>query len=202
MNLYHRYLNLPVNLGCTVEELCIQNGIHFDVTKFGPQMPFGHIRLFREQLPQHFLNWFNTELNLQLRVIEVFVLPPHYNLLPHSDATDYTREIVKLNIVNGSDQATMDWYTVNNPKLVGPSTTQTGTQYSITVPSNLTPTYSAPISKPSLLNVGAFHGVTNQTDQTRWCLSLSLTYINKDNDDTTRILWDDALRIFAPYINE
>lgn len=199
MNNYHRYLNLPVELGCTVKELCERNGVHIDVSKFTEERPFGHARLFREQLPQAFLAWFN-QLNLQLRVIEIFVLPPHYNLPAHSDSTVYDKPIVKINIVNGSDQATMDWYTVNNPKMVKEMITAVGTHYNATVPTNLTHAFSAPITQPSLLNVGPFHGVTNETDQERWCLSLSISHINKDDDDTTRLLWDDALDIFNPYI--
>ena len=199
MNNYHRYLNLPVALGCTVKELCERNNIHFDVSKFGTQQPFGHARIYREKLPPDFLAWFNS-IGVQLRVVEFFVIAPHSVLLPHSDALDYTNNIVKLNIVDGSERATMDWYTVNNPALVTEMTTVVGTKYSMTLPTNLQPVFSIPITKPSLLNVGAFHGVTNYTDQERWCLSLSLSYINKDNDDTTRILWDDALEIFKPYI--
>ena len=189
-NQYHRYLKLPVDLGGSIIDLCKANGLLLKEIS-----ELQHFKIRREYFPDKFNSWFAHQ-GIQFNNVEVFVCPPGLETQIHSDVTDPTSTVTKINIVEGGSGSQMNWFTPKNEKSHNINISMIGTQYITLEPDEAKLVHRAPITQPSLLDVSAFHNVSNTSSEYRYCVSMPLYYV----DTNKRVTFQEALEIFKGYI--
>jgi len=179
MNSYHLKLNLPV--------------------RFDPVFPKNptliseyNIELINKELIEFLLN-----LKLCIYYSEVFYLSPSTQSKhdPHLDRTEFDNH-AKINFVYSDTDALMNWYIVKEEfkNDIKECITTTGSHYLEIDEAKCDLVHSAYIGKPSLINVGQFHGVST-VESPRFCFSFVLGHLS----DGALVNWDDALILFKDY---
>tara|TARA_B100000287_G_C20669408_1_gene792856 strand:- start:3551 stop:4156 length:606 start_codon:yes stop_codon:yes gene_type:complete len=152
---------------------------------------------------------FMESLNIYSRWMEIFYTPPHQVGIIHSDTTDYA-DWSKIVFQTGAKGSTMRWWESNKTKRISTSIEKvtddcgdrTDKAYHGDVlmaeekDSKLV--HEQEINECCMTNVGPLHSSYNPTDEKRFVF----TYAPFDITTKERILWDDALERFKPYIDE
>lgn len=134
-------------------------------------------------------------LNIKTMGIACFYTPANSSRLIHIDDT-YFSNMVKINYVFGGYGSEMQWYKFNGTDSdIKRFKNVRGDEYVGFNPADCELVYSVDLRGPSLINAGVPHGVTNNTNQGRWCISHGL-----HNMDGSRLQWDDAMVIFKNYL--
>jgi len=133
-------------------------------------------------------------LNLEIILVEVFYSKPFLDSKIHTDCNggDFT----KINWIFGGENSTMHWY---KPKVEKVSTNKTliDTNFILYESYEVDRVHTANLIKPSLVQVGVPHSVTNNYNH-RWCVSV--VYINKLTG--RRPTMEDSIKIFKDFLIE
>jgi hypothetical protein len=209
MNRYHRFLD-------------IRNYIpNIDTSKYqteGMRWPEFHKQLQFEDLGNDkILPWLNS-LGFTSHWIEFFYTPPHDDGVIHSDNVYYA-DWAKLIFQFGAKGSTMRWWSSDMVLRVSTSAEQVystvipeRSEYSVGDRTNdhyhgqvlvsreeyCKKEYEVEIGSCGLINVGPLHSSYNPTEDRRFTVTIAL--IDKNKDYEHRILWDEALEAFKPYI--
>lgn len=203
MNIYHRFINLPVEIP---KPESFNRPIEKSFIDFlGPDV-----------VPADFKDWLQS-LGLTIsNVIEGFYSAPNGGAIPpHTDTVwkPFVNDPVKINITWGPQNSVTRWWEVNKDEnyieVVHEETGLNFFEEQGIVPDidchkcysadekNLKLVYEKVISKPSLLNVGQLHSTYNpDTEQGRWTLS----YVPLK--DGKFVPFSEGLEIFKPWIEE
>jgi hypothetical protein len=206
-NIYHRYLNLPLEYPKPTQYFVKPNGYNYN-------------NFFKlENVEPAFVDWIASHNCKLSNVIEMFYTSAAGGKIPiHNDTgiMPGTADIVKINFTWGSNNSYLQWWrAINQSKIVRhfhdlDSDTNQGfglnnvtpdieCQWACTVDqSDAVLVHQAVINQPSLINAGQLHSTWNPDhSQDRWTLSFVPLKLNGD-----MILFDEALSIFKDCIVE
>jgi hypothetical protein len=139
---------------------------------------------------------FLEPLGLIVSHCEAFYTPPNDNLLLHVDR-DQPNNDCKLNWVYGATGSVMEWWIPKDPdQPLNVKTNPTGYHYIEYSKKDCSKVWSAEIGKPSMINSGVPHSVSNTTSEQRWCYS----HVIFDKKSNNILQWKDAVGIFEPWI--
>lgn len=151
-----------------------------------------HVRIDKKLIDTRFREFLQS-LGLLIYAAEYFYTAPNRTLAAHCDTLEIT-DVVKLNWMYGGEGSTMDWYEIKEGAELPQYETIIKTRFSIPRPEDITLVHRATIGKPSLVNVGVPHGVTNGPNP-RHVHSIILC-----NTDNERVRWDDAVTVLKNFI--
>jgi hypothetical protein len=134
-------------------------------------------------------------LNLEIILVEVFYSKPFLDARVHTDCSggDFT----KINWIFGGENSSMHWYRPKVEKLSTNKTLKTliNTDFISYESYEVERIHSAQLIKPTLVQVGVPHSVTNNYNH-RWCVSV--VYINKLTG--RRPTMEDSINIFKDFL--
>ena len=181
MNRYHHRINIPVPFVFPSYPI--------------PDERFHHHRRFdKKDMSTETVTWLHS-LGLYIIAGEYFYTPPGRTLEPHSDSPSIN-DVVKLNWMKGGEGSVMEWFKLKDGATLRTNTTVIGTQYSFAPREDLIEVHTATIGTPSLVNVGQIHAIQNE-EHPRYVACIVLGNLSTRN----RLVWDDALDIFGPYVD-
>lgn len=155
----------------------------------------GHYYLPPEQLRKEFMDWIDS-INCHIWYSEIFHVPHNSDLFIHSDSLT-PLDSCKINWVYDQGETYMRWYSIpEGEELVHRKNTIGGDYYSLEDESGYKMEYQHRIAKPTLINAGAPHDVSNPTDHPRWCVSIVL----RENGEDWRVSYKRFREILAPWI--
>lgn len=176
LNIYHTDLSLPV--------------------PFIPQFSESDLytRPYKIESSEPIVQWLNSiGLEIARAGAELFYTPPHQSIPIHADGMTLDNK-VKLNFQYGGAGSDMKWYC----RIPGASESTVPGQFGryITVPAvQAEQVWSAKIGKPSLINAGILHNITNGPEP-RWVVSIPLWDVNANQN----LQWADAMNKFDPWL--
>jgi hypothetical protein len=185
-NIYHRYLDIPINPGIDL----------FARTDYDP-MYYRHIKIEVAELNPELVSWFE-KLDIKFYWFEAFYTPPYGGKIPIHTDTPEVCDVVKVNWTYGAPKSKLIWWEPKDEKYINTFQTEFGSPYLTAEEKHCRRLFEVEINKPSLVNIGAFHSTWNPTEEGRWTLSLPLMNANGD----TRLVWADALDKLHDHISE
>lgn len=179
VNRYHLDLQIPVEFKFPWYPIPDEN-LHY------------HCRFHKRDMNREFVEWIYS-LGLFIIAGEYFYTPKARTLHPHSDSSVIT-DGVKLNWMEGGDRSVMEWYELKPGVSLKELKTGIDTTYGYASQEDIILKHQAKIGKPSLVNVGQIHGIRNGPEP-RYvaCVILGQAHTQE------RLMWDDAIKIFAKY---
>jgi hypothetical protein len=153
-----------------------------------------HRRFDKKDMNVEIVTWIHS-LGLYIVTGEYFYTPPNTTLEPHSDSP-FINDVVKLNWMRGGEGSVMEWFKLKDGATLKTNTTVIGTQYSFAPREDLIKVHTATIGTPSLVNVGQIHAIQNK-EHPRYVSCIVLGNLSTRN----RLMWDEALDIFGPYVD-
>jgi hypothetical protein len=209
MNRYHRFLDIGEYVP------------NIDVSKYkteGIRWPEFHKQLEFEDLGNDKIKPWLHNMGFTSTWIEFFYTPPYDDGVIHSDNVYYA-DWAKLIFQFDGEGSTMRWWKSDMVMRVSTSAEQVCStviperseynvgdrtndhyhgQVLVTKEKFSTLEYEADVSTPSLVNVGPLHSSHNPTDKKRFTVTIAL--MDKNTPYERRILWDEALEAFKPYV--
>lgn len=161
-----------------------------------PNTGMGHFTLDSSEIIEEYLRWIDSK-NLAIKLAEIFYCAPHSEIPVHSDEFKDI-QCCKMNWVYCDADVPMDWYSLKENTKLDYKDTNIGSYYLTCDSENYRLEQSEIIKNPSLVQVTKLHGLKNNTEKDWWCVSIVLK--NKKSE-AHRISWDEAIDIFAEYIN-
>lgn len=141
--------------------------------------------LDKSTIPQSIHKWLQNR-GFSIHSVECFFSSPYTIQAIHHD-TRTLSDVVKINWVFGGQGSFMAWYKPT-PGIQLVTKNDMGVQYAKLEKENATEVFRAYMGEQaSLVNVGRFHGVTNQTPYERFCYSAVIV------NDGRRVLWSEAV---------
>lgn len=184
MNIYHRYLNIPID-----PKIDLFNRIEYDPTHYT------HVKIEKEEINPDLIDWFK-QFDVEIYWLEAFYTPPHGGKLPvHTDAGRMSN-YVKVNWTYGAIGSKLIWWNPIDDTHIKTVHTVFGTEYLTIDESHCVKLYEAETHRPSLVNAGQFHSTHNLTSEGRWTLTMPLL----EGPDKTNLSWDDAVAKFNKII--
>jgi len=194
---YHRFLNIPDYLP------------NIDVSKYKTKgmgwLQFHKQLQFEDLGNDKILPWLNS-MGYSSHWIEFFYTPPHEDGIVHSDNIgDWSWAKIVYQI--GAKGSTMRWWSSDKAFEVSTTDARAGGDRTddhyhgkvlVARPEESTIEHEVEVGTSSLINVGPLHSSHNPTDDKRFTITIAL--IDKDKDYEHRILWDEAIESFKPYI--
>jgi hypothetical protein len=209
MNSYHRFLDIRDYIPNVNTSLYKTEGIRW---------PEFHKQLQFEDLNNNKIKPWLHSMGFTSTWIEFFYTPPHDDGVIHSDNVYYA-DWAKLIFQFGGKGSTMRWWKSDMVMRVSTSAEQVcstqipeRSEYNIGDRTNdhyhgqvlvTREQYSSiqhevEVGDCSLVNVGPLHSSYNPTNDKRFTITIAL--MDKNTSYERRILWDEALEAFKPYL--
>lgn len=135
------------------------------------------------------------KLGIYVGWAEIFYRKPGAVCYIHSDVA--VSDITKINWIYNGHQSMMSWYTINNfDDTYNAKDTSVNTKYVQFSPEEVTLAYSATVSGPTLVQVGAPHTVINPVED-RYCVCLCLSDLRGK-----RLTMAQSQKLLRDYIRE
>jgi hypothetical protein len=134
-------------------------------------MELGHALKNVADIDQRLID-FLAAYHIKIGHAEAFYTPPKRFLPIHVDHDKFS-DLAKMNFVYGANGSTMSWWELNDPNfepLV--RLTSVGTKYIYVNQDDAHMVETVQVGRPTLVNVGRPHSVSNTTPAMRFCLSL------------------------------
>lgn len=153
----------------------------------------------KEDLSDEFIEWLDRH-NLDLYYSELFYCSPGGDIFMHVDEIE-PANCCKINWVYDEDDTWMHWYELKPGKKLIKQNNYIGGEYWMCEKEDCVYVESARIQKPTLINAGVLHSVSNPSKGQRWCLSLVPQFKNSYGPMTgPRFSWEEGLEVFKNYL--
>ena len=129
---------------------------------------------------------FLKKYGIKVTFSEIFYTPPKTKMPIHNDSIGVC---TKLNWIFGADGSLMQWWKQKNGYKPTSNVNAIGNQYLSYDELECDCVWQTQVGKPSLVNVGIPHSITNMTDEGRWCMS----YVLYDIDKNQYLEWNGAV---------
>jgi hypothetical protein len=160
-----------------------------------------HELIFSEQaVDTDFVAWL-CSIGLKIRLGRLFINPKNYNYNLHVDIRESDNQSAVLNFAFNDIGTVFSWYNLKPEAQPGTVLNENKIPIYDFSPDDCIEILRCEIShdagQPFLLNTGHIHTL-KVADTNRYCFSYFLTKISDDTD----LQWDEAVEIFAPYIQQ
>lgn len=182
-NIYFRKLNITQDLAL--------DAIAFASSQITDFYAYNRVNITRSDIKRK-VHGFFQRLGFRVSGVICFYTPPNYSLATaHVDDDGYSN-MAKLNYVSGGLDHWMHWYKfVGTEDQIIKTTNVRGDPYYSFEKEHCEEVAREHMEGYYLVNAGVPHGITNDSDVGRWCLSFGLHYPDTNN----RVQWHDALRM-------
>jgi len=153
-----------------------------------------HWKLQLEDLSEEYLQWLDKH-NLTISFSELFYCSPGGNIFLHIDEIS-PPDGCKMNWVYDQDETWMRFFKLRDGKEIKKHDNSIGGIYYTANEGDYDLADQVRVGKPTLVNAYHLHDVINPSNLPRWCVSIVPQFKNKPE---SRLMWDEAMTLFAPY---
>jgi len=186
-NRLYRNMRLPISVNHNI-----------DVNSYKKDIAFQEIMIRNHDHDAKFCDWLNS-LGLKIRLMRLFMTKPYHQYSVHVDVSDFNDQTVVLNFPFEDAGTEFSWYTLKKDIKIVASKNSNGipvyffkNEQCDTI---LQKEILHEVNQPFLFNTGYLHSL-KAANTNRYCFS----YFLENKSKSEYLQWDDAVKLFEPYI--